>query len=275
MTSEIIRRLDQLDIHMQRYERYQAITAKPNSELAEDDRRTAWLQSSHVIQLALNMAADNLLALREMIMPEPGHLVLRQTAQYPILRSALEAASLALWLLQPEVRRTRIVRLLQARVDDTVFAKQLASEAASGFGTESREERSMAERIRREAARTHSKHMAQIRAIGEREEIVPIEYENGLPGYGAIIREATHSIEVRGAYASTVWRLISGFTHPSALRSVNYGKRELVHENPDGTDHVLLSANPQHVLTALLAATVNFAAANELLARRLITPASE
>lgn len=64
---------------------------------------------------------------------------------------------------------------------DTIFAKQLAQEAALGFGMESREERSMAEGIRREAARTRKTHLAQIRLIAEHEGIAGIEYEAGSP----------------------------------------------------------------------------------------------
>lgn len=272
MSAEIIERLAQLPIIVERYGRVAGVTPKPGSELADDDLKTAWLQTSHMVSVCMAMAIDNLEAFRSLVEPEPGHLVLRQSAHFPLLRSALESGSLALWLLHPDEQRARIVRLLQSRWSDVKFAHTLATTTAAGFGSATREQRSMAERTRRDASRLKKKYISQIELIAQAQGIAEEEYNEGLPSYGTVIRDATDSTGLNGVLTDGLWRMISGFTHPSALRTAHFGTHQRIQENDDGTDFVLTATNVGLVQIALMSAMTNVATATELLGARSLRP---
>lgn len=264
---ELTRRLEQIDPLLDRYATIAQLRAKPTSELGDDDTRTSWLHLSHFVAACMTMASDSLASTKQLLLPD-GQLEHRLTAHFPLLRSAIESSATALWLLQPDDQRERIVRLLKARTSDIEWDLPLVK-AASRIADQNRPEgRSMAQRAIRNAVARKKRHLAQIRSIATRESIAAEEYSDGLPGYERIIESATAHLNLPGTPTPTVWRLISGLTHPSPLRMMDTSQHGQPLDNQDGTLYVLSSMNLGTTTTALLAAMMTYRQATEHLAYR-------
>lgn len=265
---EFARRLQQIDPLLDRYATIAQIRAKPTSELGDDDRRTSWLHLSHFVASCMGMATDALDSTQKLLMPDGEQLEHRITAHFPLLRSALESSATALWLLRPNTQRDRIVRLLQVRTTDIDYDVPLVKAAARLFA-DTPEGRSMAQRSIRNAVNRRKRHQKRMAEIAQAEGIRTEEYSDGAPGYGQIVEEATNYRDLNGANAGTVWRLISGLTHPSPLRFIDTGQHEEPSDNIDGTVYVLTSMNLGHSTSALLAAMMTYKRATETLAARI------
>ena len=269
-SQELARRLHQIDGLVDRYSRIAQLRAKPTSELGDDDRRTHWLQLSHYVSACMSMATDSLLATKQLLMPDDEQLEHRVTAQFPLLRSTLESASTALWLLRPTDQRSRIVRLLQLRTTDVDYNLRFVKAATRLIDDTTHAGRSAAQRGIRDATKRKRRHLEQIAAIADANDITPDEYREGAPGYEQIVEEATDSADLAGAHASTVWRMISGLTHPSPLRVTDTSKRDKTIDNDDGTLYALSSMSLGTTTVALLAAMMTYRHATETLAARIL-----
>ncbi|WP_372467977.1 hypothetical protein ACCO44_01480 [Microbacterium maritypicum] len=267
-SEELSRRLTQIEPLLDRYAKIAQLRPKPNAELADDDSRTSWLHLSHFVASCMAMASDSLASTQQLLLPD-GQLEHRITAHFPLLRSAMESAGTALWLLQPNNQRERITRLLKARTSDIEWDLPLVKAAARIADQNTPEGRSMAQRAIRNAVARKRRHLTQIREIATREKIAPDEYSEGLPGYERIIEQATAHLDLPGASAPTVWRLISGLTHPSPLRMMDTSQHGQPLDNQDGTLYVLSSMSLGSTTTALLAAMMIYRQATEHLAYRI------
>lgn len=79
----------------------------PGSRLARDDDATTPFDLSHAFTHSLRGATDHLLSLRDLL------TALRANSPFTLLRSAIENAAEALWLVAPDDRRERITRRLR------------------------------------------------------------------------------------------------------------------------------------------------------------------
>lgn len=260
-------RLQQIDGLLDRYSKIAQVKAKPNTELADDDARTSWLHLSHFVASCMTMASDSLDSTRKLLLHD-GQLEHRLTAHFPLLRSAIESGGTALWLLQPDDQRERIVRLLRARTADIEWDMPLVKAASRIADPSTPEGRSTAQRSIRNAVARKKRHVTQIRTIAAREDIAPEEYADGLPGYERIIEQATRHLNITGTPAPTVWRLISGLTHPSPIRMMDTSQHGTPLNNPDETLYVLSTMNIGTTTTALLTAMMIYRQATEHLAYR-------
>ncbi|MCT2224091.1 hypothetical protein [Microbacterium paraoxydans] len=262
-------RLLQIDPLLERYATIAQLRAKPASELGEDDRRTSWLHLSHFVASCMSMATDSLAATTQLLLPDGEQLEHRVTAHFPLLRSALESASTALWLLRPDDQRERIIRLLQLRTTDIDYDLTLVKAAAKLADLSTSEGRSASQAAIRGSVARRKRHMHQMTKIAEAEGISVDDYTGGAPGHGVIVEQATDYPDLNGGYASTVWRLISGLTHPSPLRMMSTSKHGGTVDNEDGTLYVVASMNLAHTTNALLAAMMTYRQATETLAARV------
>ncbi|MFD6817722.1 hypothetical protein ACFWCH_12445 [Microbacterium sp. NPDC060132] len=262
-------RLRQVDELLERYATIAQLRAKPTSELGDDDRRTSWLHLSHYVASCMSMATDNLAATKQLLLPDEEQLEHRVTAHFPLLRAALESASTALWLLRPDVQRDRIVRLLQLRTTDIGYDLTLIKAAAKLADLSTPQGRSASQAAIRGVVARRKRHMQQMTKIAEAEGISVDDYTGGAPGHGVIVEQATDYPDLNGGYASTVWRLISGLTHPSPLRMMSTSKHGDTVDNEDGTLYVVASMNLAHTTNALLAAMMTYRQATETLAARV------
>jgi hypothetical protein len=237
---------------LEAYSAIEPVRPRTASALAADDILLEPFPASQLVTTCLASAADCLNAI-DVLMRDGDDQYLWAFAQYPLLRSALEASSQALWLLGPEDRRERIVRNLRVRAteikqDALVFAQTFAESPANLL-------------VQKRAAKTQKSEMTQ---IAESLGIKRAEYEKKQLSYAEIVREGSQTTGSDGTREETVWRLISGFTHPYSSRSRIFSRAHPLLQNGEATGMSALSANPTIVLVALTTAQLAFTAAVEL-----------
>lgn len=273
LAREVERRLEMIPPLLEKHGKLKLSNAQVRSQMRADDDATAWMQMSHTVGHCLDMAADNLATIHRLLLPG-GRLLFPQFAHYPILRSALEASSQALWILRPAEQKDRVVRLLQARWGEASqdFAmKKAAVRYLRSADTAARHDSALTV-----ADKTLKKHQKQIVTIADRFGISSDAYERGIKGgFDEVIRVATESPEMSGYGASALWRIISGLSHPSTSRAVNFSTLEEVSESENGVVRNMLTTNVGLVHISLLAAMANFATADNVLRVRMVSPASE
>jgi hypothetical protein len=204
-------RLDRVEPFLDRWSRVAHANAGAASELAFDDRYSAWRQLSHTVHGALNLAADNLRAFRDLVRPD-GELKVPQLAHYSLLRSALEGGFLALWILHPDDPAVRIDRLIRAAAAELEDEDALAKQAIEAYATDPDKLASGAamDKARKENKRRHKKHADQIAGVAREFGLKDPTAERWKVGYAEIVREATGTTGVKAYFGETTWRMISG-----------------------------------------------------------------
>ena len=98
---------------------------EPRSTLALDDPYLGQWREGALHRVAISAAVDGLLAVQSIIEgAADGRNDLPMTALYPILRSIIENASLALYLIEAEDRDERLLRSFRSMADDATRARQ-------------------------------------------------------------------------------------------------------------------------------------------------------
>jgi len=246
------------------------------SDLHGDDLATAWMQTSHVSVTALTMVADNMRAVCDMLRPA-DHLIVPMYAHYPVLRSVVEAAAEAKWLLTPDVRKERVARTLRAKFSDAKHDAELAKEqretvaAMDDGGTHAE---ALIEADKHAAAR-YARDVAKIRSIAEEQQIPWAAVKSGLPPWIQIIKAVCgieahdEGVRVPGGYAAGLWKIMSGLSHPSTSRSVNHSAMERIDEATDsGVVTARLSASLRWTSEAMTVAWSTTHDALDLMERR-------
>lgn len=255
-----------------RWNQVAKIRPKRGSQLALDDAVCGWRQVSHGLSHQLNHAADTLHALTVLI-PPTGLLTVPYVAHYPLARSALEAASLALWILAPEDPKTRIERHIRNAWREVsadaemraIILKAAAAEPSMGLT-------SMLDKGRKDTKAWKSKHVAQIRECATRIGVADPTLSDRTIGFAEIVREAATEVGVRGVFGELVWREISGLSHPSMMRSVFSQDVEEIEDHGDGTIHALFTSDISRIKYSVEAAFTAFGTAVDLFGRRKIQP---
>ncbi|MBW9094626.1 hypothetical protein JNB62_13095 [Microbacterium jejuense] len=260
LTEQVLRRLSMMVAANARYDELRGAEPLPHSQLAEDDRATAWLNLSHQVRSYLNLASDMVRALeRLLIVDDTFQLPLH--AHYPLLRSIIEASAQALWVLEPESHRERVQRSLRARIteqkwDDDMHAEVVKSGILFGQATAEFLAAGQAKiDERRETLR------AKVRELSDNAGLVWGTTASGLPATVTILRNVGKLGDVPGEYAASIWRLISGLTHPSASRATHYSSVEILSEDSNGILSTRISASVDWTHSALLLALTLYASA--------------
>ncbi|GAA1223325.1 hypothetical protein [Rhodoglobus aureus] len=224
--------------------REQRSPAAKSSSLGLDDAATNPVQISHFVSYCLMQAVDMANSMRAMILREDGSLEVPVMALYPLVRAQIEGASMAAWVLAPPDRRTRILRRLQAGHDELT---QDAALVRSSLGGKSATETSHVLRMEAQRQKAHKLHL---RAVAAAQGIDPKEYENSRPSWETIVREAGEALGIENCKLVMMWRLASGFTHPSQRR----GAIGLAHSSPEIDGNIVrsvLSARTDFTLTII------------------------
>lgn len=211
------------------YDRIQGPRPSERSVMGADNTATNPMQLEHFVSYCLMQAIDLGRAMRAMLRDDDGSLLIPIMAAYPLVRAQIESASLAMWVMAPEDRRTRVLRRLQAAHDELAHERALTKSASKGRGASE-----VADILRKEARRQKT-HKGYLRAIAQANSIEPVEYENALPGWESIVRSAGESMGLKDDGLVVVWRLASGFTHPSFRR----GASVLEFAHSDSTGNVM------------------------------------
>ncbi|MRG58785.1 hypothetical protein GE115_02695 [Agromyces sp. CFH 90414] len=228
-------------------------TPAPWSQLGADDAATRWLQVSHQLTTILGMSVDNLRVAREMLVTD-GDMVVPMYGHYPVLRSVIEASALAKWIAEPNEQLERIRRSLSARIADLNEDKALHEEAMKGAALYGEIDAGVLQRGDESFRAGDLKARRVIREICVERDIQWSRVNQGLPGYARIIREVGDAGDVPGNYAASVWRIISGLSHPSASRATRFSAVEVLGESKDGILNARLSASMQWTQAATLVA---------------------
>ena len=246
------------------HEKIAGITPKPRSVMGVDDRLTVPVQLSHAVGYAISVAVDNLKALIALLETKDG-LVIYQVAQYPLLRSAIESAAVAVWLLGPEDRQTRILRLLKVRMDEVIYDQALIKRMAADHEGDTHEERSKANEMRRRARDKRREMTAALATIATHRDIAYEDYEKGQPGWFQLIDEAAqYAFAARKDIAASTWMALSGLTHPSSARGLMFSVLEEFTDPVDGVHTTRISGSAQSVAMGAAAAVLFLNAAQQL-----------
>lgn len=263
-TQQLLERLVLIERVIAHHEKVASFTPKPRSVLGVDDRLTAPLQLSHAAGYAISVAVDNLKALIALVRADAG-LTIYQVAQYPLLRSAVEGAALAVWLLGPEDRQTRILRLLQARMDEVRFDQALIKRMSLVRDGDTREERSKAQEVRRKAHQIYAAKKESLATIADSRGIALAEYERGQPGWVDLVDAAAqHAFNDRKDVAAATWMALGGLTHPSSSRGLMFSVIEEFTDPVDGVHTTRISGSTQSVAMGTAAALLFLNAAQQI-----------
>jgi hypothetical protein len=246
-------------------------TPTKKSQLAADDRVTGWVQLSHQVKGYLNMAADSIRAILEMLLPA-GELQLPLQAHYPLIRTALEAAAYAKWILEPDsqierVRRSISGRATDLREDSRLYTAQRTAILLYDPSLAVEMERADAQEVEKVTATK-----AELRRIAETLGIEWGTVAGGAPGTVTIMGRVGAAGKVPGEYAASVWKILSGLSHPSASRFVHHAHIEELSESEDGVVHARITASLNHTHQGLLVAQGLFLSALELYKLRMLAP---
>jgi hypothetical protein len=193
----------------------------PGSELAADDDALAPFHTSHLLGQALSLSLDALRSTRMLLTdPSTGGLQYPMAAHYSMLRTALESAAQAVWLIAPadaDLRRRRslICRWSEVNYDDAAAVAALADDPDDT--TEKHRAKVKNLKRNRQEIRNRKKRLREVvTRIGFPDSL----FQQPYPGTGPLIREAAVAAGVKGSLARGTWQLVSGLTHPSASRSL-------------------------------------------------------
>lgn len=195
--------------------------AAPGSALAADDEALAPFHTSHLIGHALSLSLDALRSTRMLLTDSStGGLQYPMAAHYSMLRTALESAAQAVWLLAPadaEARRRRslICRWSEVNYDDAAAVAALADDPDDTTA----EHRTKVKNLKRNRHEIRARKK-QLREVSATAGFPDSLFQQSYPGTGPLIREAASATGVKGSLARGTWQLVSGLTHPSASRSL-------------------------------------------------------
>lgn len=239
--------------------------ALPGSELAEDDREIGDPRVSSFVGHCLAVSLDALRGASWMLRdPDTQNIRLPMVAQYPVLRTALEAASLAVWVLARDDRTERLSRLLQAQMDELIADRRLAQTFAEPLPGDSKSEISRKQKIIRDHVKEQKPGRRRLRDAAVRLGLPP--EVQARPGFGPLIATIAPQIGPTANQARAVWAYISGISHSSYTRTLSASDIELLSAEP--RTQALLTAKPSTVSMALDAAILARIVAMNLTARR-------
>ncbi|NUJ89664.1 hypothetical protein HOW07_16740 [Plantibacter sp. MCCC 1A11337] len=264
--SAIRNRLSVVPELLDRWNRVSRVGAGPRSELAQDDIITSWTHLSSHAHHSLNHAADCLRALTTLI-PSGGPLSIPLVAHYPVARSGLEAASVALWVLHPDEPKARVERHLR-NLWREVRDEASLSNASENYVRDG--QAPMLDQHRKGQKAWRKRYVDQIRGVAGRAGVPDPTLVKHAVGFAEIVGQATEATGVMGGYGEMVWRLISGLSHPSMLRSIHFMHGTEMAVDDDGLVNMQVTNNVETLRLTVDALLLQFQTAVETLGRRKI-----
>lgn len=143
--------------------------AAPASELAIDDDVVQPFNTSHYVAHCLGLGLDAFRTPRFVLQDPSNENALRvpMAGCYPLTRTALEAAAVAVFLLQPDDRTERLTRSLQVRWSDAQFDSQLLIASTIGWDQDDKAGRAMKSKVRKVNTQRHRQRKNQLREIAD------------------------------------------------------------------------------------------------------------
>ena len=196
----------------------------PGSPMRADDKLLHPYQLSHATWHSLSHAVDHLSCLLTLL--KDAH-VIHMYAPYSLVRSALENASAAVWMLRPASRTERVARRLRFAMNDIRNGEQ-AKRLAGTVGPRSERER-----------------VDQVRGIAKRAGVDVAEAVHRV-GYWEIVKAAGTG---PGAdVIPLIWKLCSGMTHGDFWTTWAAAERVELPGAPPGLGSFKITANVQTLM---------------------------
>lgn len=272
LLSALRSRIAQIPASLTAWQRVSRVREKPNSQIAMDDQATAWRHLSSGINHQLNHAADALRSLH-VLMPPEGDFQLPYVAHFPVARSALEAASLAVWILAPDDPRLRIGRHLRNAWREVSEDAAMQTAILDAIETdESLGLKSHLDKGRKQFKRWKKRHVDQIRRVARAFGLPDPTESAWKVGFAEVVREATATVGLPSIDGEVVWRQLSGLSHPSLIRATQSMNIREVHEHADGRLGVVITSDATTVKYAVEATHLQFKEAVRIFGRRKLQP---
>ncbi|MFJ3395290.1 hypothetical protein [Leifsonia aquatica] len=227
--------------------------ARPGSDLAGDDEILGRYRTTDFLGHSLAVSLDTLRGARAVLTaPSDGDIQLPLVAHYPLLRTAIESASIGTWVIAPDSQHERIKRMLQIRMDEVHQDERLVKTFTYEEPGDTKTDIIAKQRKRRDHVREIGPKKKAIRAAGE---AIGIAYESivhGHPGIGPIIAEIGPLLGPGANTARGAWGYLSGISHASYTRLVSASDLDLV--GAPGNDRAWMTTKPSVTSLALDAA---------------------
>ncbi|MEO3939352.1 hypothetical protein V3N99_21790 [Dermatophilaceae bacterium Soc4.6] len=206
-----------------------SMDVQPRSTLAGDDTATAPFQTSHMARHSLGVAVDHLHCLRAAIL---GADSLHAWAPFTLLRSAIESAAVAAYLLGPAQRNERVLRrLMLVREDD------LDREAVDKLLGTPTEPWMLA-------------RLARLREIaGRRPGLDPMRIGPRSKGYAAKVSAGGDATVFGGEEAVFMWRICSGLAHGKQWATHSMLGMHRLEQVAEGVHNVRITSDASTVAT--------------------------
>jgi len=231
------------------------------SSLRLDDRYLGWWRSGGLHVTAVFAAVDALKAVQTILEPViAGTGSLPMSALYPMIRAAIESASLAIYLLEPTVRDERLQRSYLVAAED---AKYLST-FAEALGRETNTVRADAQAHIRELLATRPSIEAGGPFSFER-----VQYSDLVENADAVMAADPATPKVVRMALIAWWKLLSGLSHGKQWAFVELMERsEAVVDEANESAHVKITSSAAGVAIPLQLAVEALEAALRLFGHR-------
>ena len=193
----------------------------PRSPLRGDDDRAHPYEVSHAAWHSLSHAVDHLSCLRALL---GDAKVIHMYAPFSLVRSALENACAAVWMLQPPRRADRLVCRLRFAVTDIRNGEQVKP------------------LTRQPGPRSEQERMEEVRAIAGRADIDEAAVKRGAT-YTEIVQAVGDSAGTAASVIYLSWKLCSGIAHGDFWPTWSAMQRVELPGAPQGTGAFKIEAN--------------------------------
>ena len=225
---------------------------EPGSDLAEDDQQSHPYEVSHAAWAALSAGVSHLACLRDSLFAQTGpasfQARLHTHGQFTLVRGALENASRAVWLLEPDDRKVRLLRRFQ---QEWAEARQL-DEVAREMG---------------KPTKGKAERLAKLSPLAQNANIDPDLIKKG-PDYTTIVRAAGRHPRSGPAVAVVLWKACSSLAHGEVRGQINYLTKEVLGESAPGVALTKVTGNVLLLNTGVLVSMGITKTALDLYAKR-------
>jgi hypothetical protein len=202
------------------------VEVQDGSRMAADDVLADPYHLSHAIAVSIGVARDHLQALRALVV-DAG--VLHMATPFTLGRAALESAAQALWLLEPDDQRERVMRRFQMAVRD---AKE--RHAATDLLGIARPE-------------TLQRRLDRLADLGEAAGVTRHDVLRRAPGWAKMVHAAGPTAGVTGEQLESLWNIASGYAHGQSWSLLSVGSLDPLTdpEASDVTSYLITADVPQ------------------------------
>jgi len=229
------------------------------SDLAGDDTSTHPYGVSHAAWAAILAAVSHLGCLRDSLFvrtgPDAFEARLHTHGQFALVRGALEDASRAVWLLEPDDREVRLLRRLQQEWAEVRDMEKVRQETGSPL------------------VKSMDVRFAELSALAQRANFDPKVIKK-TPDYTTIVRAAGRHVTSGPAMAVVIWKACSAIAHGELRGMLAYLTREVLGESSPGVALARVTSNILLLDVGVRAAIETTKAGFDLYVRRSRAPAA-